>query len=130
MLRKFLNDLLILRKKIKAYLVCDVSIKHLRSIKIVGHPVGIVIARKAIIKKGLIISPNVVIGAQSDSDRKYPVIEENVRIYANSVIIGDIRIGKNAIIGAGSFINKDIPANHIAYTKKELIIKMVERKKE
>ena len=39
--------------------------------------------------------------------------KDNVIIYANSVIVGNITVGKNSIIGACSFVNKDMPANTI-----------------
>lgn len=42
-----------------------------------------------------------------------PYIEDNVFIGPNAVIIGGCRVGKNAIIGAGSVVTKDVPANSI-----------------
>lgn len=42
-------------------------------------------------------------------------IGNNVWIAANVVIIGGVHIGDNAVIGAGSVVTKDIPANYIAY---------------
>ena len=41
-------------------------------------------------------------------------IEENVWIGAGSVILPGITIGKNSVIGAGSIVTKDIPANVVA----------------
>jgi galactoside O-acetyltransferase len=41
-------------------------------------------------------------------------IEENVWIGANSVVLPGITIGKNSVIGAGSIVTKDIPANVVA----------------
>lgn len=43
------------------------------------------------------------------------VIEDNVWIAANTVVCGGVRIGKGAVIGAGSVVVKDIPAGFIAY---------------
>tara|TARA_B100001287_G_scaffold238699_1_gene212269 strand:- start:5658 stop:6212 length:555 start_codon:yes stop_codon:yes gene_type:complete len=40
-------------------------------------------------------------------------IEDNVFIGANSIILPGVSIGKNAIIGAGSVVTKDIPENSI-----------------
>lgn len=39
-----------------------------------------------------------------------PTICDNVTIYAGAIIVGDITIGKNCIIGANSTIYKDVPA--------------------
>lgn len=41
-------------------------------------------------------------------------IEDNVWIGANSVILPGVTIGQNSVIGAGSVVNKDIPANVVA----------------
>lgn len=73
------------------------------------HPVGIVITEKAILGNNCTIYQNVTIGNKNGS----PTLGNNVIIYANSVIIGKINIGDNAIIGAGSIVLKDIPANEI-----------------
>ncbi|MDD6207248.1 MAG: sugar O-acetyltransferase [Clostridiales bacterium] len=41
-------------------------------------------------------------------------IEDNVWIGGNVVIVPGVTIGENAVIGAGSVVTKDIPANTIA----------------
>ncbi len=43
------------------------------------------------------------------------VIEDDVWIASNTVVCGGVRIGKGAVIGAGSVVVKDIPAGYIAY---------------
>lgn len=55
------------------------------------------------------IYQNVTIGNNGKSG--IPVIEDNVTIFANSVVVGKIRIGKNSIVRACSFVNRDIPPN-------------------
>ena len=42
-------------------------------------------------------------------------IGDNTWIGANTVIVPGVRIGKNCVIGAGSVVTKDIPANVVAY---------------
>jgi acetyltransferase-like isoleucine patch superfamily enzyme len=42
------------------------------------------------------------------------VLEENVFVGVNAVILKGVRIGKNTIIGAGSIVTHDIPANCVA----------------
>lgn len=41
-------------------------------------------------------------------------VSDNVWIGANTVVLGGVTIGENSIIGAGSVVTKDIPANVIA----------------
>lgn len=38
---------------------------------------------------------------------------DNVFIGSGAIVLGNVRIGPNAIIGAGSLINKDVPENSI-----------------
>lgn len=45
----------------------------------------------------------------------FPVtIEDGAWIGAGVIILPGVRIGKNAVIGAGSVVTKDIPANVVA----------------
>jgi acetyltransferase-like isoleucine patch superfamily enzyme len=55
------------------------------------------------------------------------ILEENCRIGAHSVIMPGIVIGKNSVIGAYSFINKDIPDNTIAYGIPVKIIRKIKK---
>ena len=77
-------------------------------------------AHASVISPGTIIGNNVslrqntTIGAKgfSGSD-KSPVIMDDVTIGPNVCIIGDITIGKGAVIGAGAVVVKDVPADAI-----------------
>ena len=40
-----------------------------------------------------------------------PTIGNNVNVYTNSVVIGNISIGDNVSIGAGTVVYKDVPCN-------------------
>jgi len=75
---------------------------------------------------GVEIGDNVKIGSSCTIGYKrgYPKIGDNVTIFSNCVIIGDITIGENSIIGAGTYLDKDIPPNSVVYNKKDLIIKV------
>ncbi len=82
-------------------------------------------------KYGVEIGDNVKIGAHTsiysestiDNKRGKITIEKNAKIGTHSVIMPGITIGKNSIIGAFSFVNKDIPDNVIAYGVPVRIIK-------
>ncbi|MFV0590289.1 MAG: serine O-acetyltransferase [Draconibacterium sp.] len=74
----------------------------------VVHGQGLVINSKTVIGENVTVRQNTTIG-NAKSGGRCPVIEDNVNIGANVVIIGDIRIGRNSIIGAGSVVIKDVP---------------------
>ena len=39
------------------------------------------------------------------------------------IILDGVTIGKGSVIGAGTLVNKDIPANSIVYDKREKVIR-------
>ena len=41
--------------------------------------------------------------------KRHPTIEDDVIIYANATILGDITIGKGATIGGNSWVTEDVP---------------------
>jgi acetyltransferase-like isoleucine patch superfamily enzyme len=49
-----------------------------------------------------------------DNKKGKIVIKNNARIGTHSVVMPGITIGKNSIVGAFSFVNKDIPDNVLA----------------
>lgn len=63
--------------------------------------------------ENLFTGHGVTIGkGKPDADgRVYPIIGDNVSIYANAVVFGGIHIGNNVKIGAGAVVNKDVPDN-------------------
>jgi len=74
---------------------------------------------------GITIENNVQIGPNvTFTNDKYPrakqpfelkrtIIKKNASIGAASTILGGVTIGENAMIGAGSVVTKDIPANEL-----------------
>ncbi len=76
------------------------------------HPIGIVIGgikeSQTVIGKNCTIYQNVTIG---QNNNKYPIIGDNVTIYAGAIIFGNIKIGNNVVIGANSVVNCSIPDN-------------------
>ena len=90
------------------------------------HPLGAVMGR-AKYSNGLFFYQGCTVGGTRDKHGNlyYPVIEENVRMYANSSILGRCHIGRNAQIGAGALVkNQDVPANSVVFGQSpNLIIK-------
>jgi serine O-acetyltransferase len=92
------------------------------------HPIGIVIGEYVKIGKKCTIYQNVTIGAKSQKDainKKYPKIGNNVSISSHAIIIGNITIGNNVIIGAATLVNKDIPDNAVVIGNPFKILKTV-----
>ena len=68
-----------------------------------------------------VVKNNVTIG---NSEEGKPTIGNNVTINVHSVVIGNIHIGDNVIVGAGSVIVKDVPSNCVVVGNPARIIKM------
>jgi acetyltransferase-like isoleucine patch superfamily enzyme len=74
-------------------------------------------------KNGVIIGENVQIGSHCsiysvstiDGKGGRIILGDNCKIGSHSVIMPGVQIGKNAVIGAFSFVNKDIPADAVAF---------------
>lgn len=67
---------------------------------------GVVINPRAVFGKHIVIQHCVTIGEIGEAT---PIIGNHVYIGAKSTIIGGVRIGDNAKIGAGALVFKDVP---------------------
>ncbi|CAM2180578.1 serine O-acetyltransferase [Paraburkholderia sacchari] len=65
---------------------------------------GIVVHKSARLGSNIIISPNVVIGGKGKGRPGAPIIEDDVVIGAGACILGPVRIGQGAVIGANSVV--------------------------
>lgn len=74
---------------------------------VLAHPYSTIINAEKI-GKNLYINQLVTIG---ENNGLRPRIGDNVKLYTNSTIIGDITIGNNVIVGAGAVVVKDVPDN-------------------
>lgn len=74
-------------------------------------------------KHGIIIEDYVQVGSHCsiysvstiDKKKGEVVLKKNCKIGTHSVITPGVTVGENSIVGAFSFVNKDIPENTIAY---------------
>ena len=90
------------------------------------HPLGSVMGR-AMYGSGFFFYQGCTVGGTYDKEGNihYPIIEENVKMYANSSILGKCHIGKNVQVGAGALVkNQDVPDNSLVFGQSpNLIIK-------
>lgn len=80
---------------------------------------NVYIAQFTVIEDNVFLAPGVTI-----ANDKYPIDKNNLigpticsgaRIGVNSTILPNIRIGRNALIGAGSVVTRDVPDGKIVY---------------
>ena len=78
------------------------------------HQGGIVIHLGSKIGDNCLIRHCVTLGARSRKHSKSaPTLKNNVEVGVGAVIIGDVIVGENAIIGANTVVATDVPANGI-----------------
>lgn len=75
------------------------------------HPVGIVLGAGAVIGDRVTIFQHVTVG--SSRSGRYPRLDTDVTLFPNSVIAAGVTIGRSAVIGAGQFVDFDVPADAI-----------------
>jgi serine O-acetyltransferase len=75
------------------------------------HPYGIFIHRNASIGSRVTVMQQVTIGNKHPSDPAAPVIEDNVCIGAGAKILGPVRVGHGATVGANAVVTRDVPSH-------------------
>lgn len=103
---------------------CIISpIANIKGVIHFAHPLGVVIGAGCSIGKNCTIFQNVTIGQKNNL---YPTIGDNVTIYPGAVVIGNIKIGNNVVIGANSVVTKDVPDNTVVAGIPAKVIKRVD----
>ena len=83
----------------------------LRSPLLMPHPYGIFIHRNAVLGSRVTVMHQVTIGSQHPADPGVPVIEDNVFIGAGAKVLGPVRIGRGATVGANAVVTRDVPSH-------------------
>ncbi|MFI3322239.1 MAG: serine O-acetyltransferase EpsC [Rikenellaceae bacterium] len=83
----------------------------------IDHGTGVVIGETTIIGENVVIYQGVTLGAKGfryDENGniinipRHPIIEDNVKIYSNSSILGRITVGHDSVIGGNVWIDCDV----------------------
>jgi serine O-acetyltransferase len=86
----------------------------------IDHGTGVVIGETTVIGNHVLLYQGVTLGAKKftyDENGhplnipRHPIIEDNVVIYANANVLGQITIGKGSVIGGNVWITSDVPPN-------------------
>jgi len=76
----------------------------------IDHGMGVVIGETASVKDNVTLFHGVTLGGTGkEKGKRHPTVEEGAFIGAGAKILGNITIGKNSKIGAGSVVVKDVP---------------------
>lgn len=89
------------------------------------HGQGIVIGSRNIIGNGFKIHQGATIGHKKNGTGAGNVIGNDVTIYCNSSVLGELMIGDNVIIGAHVMITKNIDSNRIITSSTENKLKVL-----
>jgi serine O-acetyltransferase len=73
---------------------------------------GVVIHKNARLGERVFVSPQVTVGGRS-GHRDVPVIEDDVYIGSGAKVLGPIRVGRGATIGANAVVLQDVPAEAV-----------------
>jgi serine O-acetyltransferase len=78
----------------------------------IDHGMGVVIGETTIIGDNVTVFQGVTLGGTSDAPgKRHPTIKNNATIYAGAKVLGNITIGENCKVGAGSVVLQDTPDN-------------------
>ena len=78
----------------------------------IDHGMGVVIGETAEIHEEVVMFHGVTLGGISfDPVKRHPTIESGVMIGCHAQILGNVTIGKNSKIGAGSVVLESVPPN-------------------
>jgi serine O-acetyltransferase len=85
----------------------------------IDHGTGVVIGETSVIGDNVKIYQGATLGALSfrkdqrgkiiKGGKRHPTIEDDVTIYAEATILGDVVIGKGAVIGGNAWIKESVP---------------------
>lgn len=85
---------------------------------VIHHGYAVVINKNVVAGDDFVIRHGVTIGNRGAGNLACPVIGNGVELGANVVMIGDIRIGHNVCVGAGSVVLDSVPDNALVVGEK------------
>lgn len=90
------------------FFIIDVNTKLGKGVQL-AHPYSTILNAE-IIGENVYINHLVTVG---EKNGKRPIIGNNVQLHAGAIVIGDIKIGDDVIVGAGTVVTKDVPSSAV-----------------
>jgi serine O-acetyltransferase len=73
------------------------------------HPVAVVVGEGAVIGSNVTLYQGVTLGRSNEVSEAYPVLEDEVTVYAGAVLVGGITVGRGAVVAANAVVLADVP---------------------
>jgi len=78
----------------------------------IDHGMGVVIGETAIVGDDVTLYQGVTLGGTGkEHGKRHPTLDDNVVVGGGAKILGNITVGKNCRIGAGSVVLRNVPEN-------------------
>ncbi|HLU22571.1 serine O-acetyltransferase [Lederbergia graminis] len=78
----------------------------------IDHGMGVVIGETCIIGNNVTVYQGVTLGGTGkEKGKRHPTVKDNALIATGAKVLGNITIGENSKVGAGSVVLKDVPNN-------------------
>ena len=97
----------------------------------IDHGSGVVIGETAIVGDDVTLYQGVTLGGTGhERGKRHPTLREGVLVGSNAQVLGNICVGENSRVGAGSVVLRDVPPNstvvgvpaHIVYQNGERVL--------
>ena len=97
----------------------------------IDHGMGVVVGETAIVGNDVTLYQGVTLGGTGkDKGKRHPTLLDGVFVGNNANILGNITIGENSRVGAGSVVLRDVPPNstvvgvpaHIVYREGKRVL--------
>ena len=112
--------------KIDAFVYIEEDVEIGKNCKIrpfVFIPSGVKIGNEVFIGPGVVFTNDKYPKAGGEWELRETIVEDEVSIGAGAVVLPGFRIGKGAIVGAGSVVTKDVPSNAVVVGNPAKVIK-------
>jgi serine O-acetyltransferase len=90
------------------------------------HGAGVVIGETAVIGEYCVMFHNVTLGGTGKYDgQRHPIVGDHVFLGTNAILLGPLRVGHHAKIGANTFVvNRDVPADSTVVGTPARVVKL------
>jgi serine O-acetyltransferase len=76
----------------------------------IAHPAGIVIGHRVVVGRDCLVMQNVTLGAPTTARiDEMPAIGDRVTLGAGCAVVGPVRVGDDAFVGALALVTRDVP---------------------